>query len=256
MNVADALTSIDVQDGSCIIRQGDAAVDGMYFIEDGHCRITYLNEVSGMTSYLLTNVWLQNGEEHEIGEVGQGQYFGGQRSHSCAMCFQYRIAEFALITNHARYASVFAIGHVKLACKHFLCFRSVHPSHMTYFSPGRVRIRTIARSLRATDETQHCTIRGTVGRAFRSKVQCAHDYSRTDKRRSLTTCNRVHGARLNALHLLFFASKFHKDEIAYYSVGGSSAVTYFVQFTAVRSHSDTAFFNCVASLNNDQIFVL
>ncbi len=53
MNVADALTSIDVQDGACIIRQGDAAVDGMYFIEDGRCRVTYLNEVSGLTWYLL-----------------------------------------------------------------------------------------------------------------------------------------------------------------------------------------------------------
>lgn len=46
MNVADALTSIEAPDGRCIICQGDAAVDGMYFVEEGRCRVTFRDEVN------------------------------------------------------------------------------------------------------------------------------------------------------------------------------------------------------------------
>lgn len=53
MNLADALIPKTYQDGDCIIKQGDAA-DGMYFVENGHIKITIIGD---------------NGKEVEVREI-------------------------------------------------------------------------------------------------------------------------------------------------------------------------------------------
>uniref|UniRef100_A0A8D8RHC7 cAMP-dependent protein kinase type II regulatory subunit n=1 Tax=Cacopsylla melanoneura TaxID=428564 RepID=A0A8D8RHC7_9HEMI len=83
MNLADALLPRAFEDGTRIIKQGDAA-DGMYFLEEGTCRIT---------------IYADNGQEVEIKKVDKGGYFG----------------ELALVTHKPRAASVYAYGNVKLA---------------------------------------------------------------------------------------------------------------------------------------------
>ncbi|XP_073994144.1 cAMP-dependent protein kinase type II regulatory subunit isoform X1 [Rhodnius prolixus] len=83
MNLADALIPKTYQDGDCIIKQGDAA-DGMYFVENGHIKITIIGD---------------NGKEVEIKRIQKGEYFG----------------ELALVTHKPRAASAYAIGPVKVA---------------------------------------------------------------------------------------------------------------------------------------------
>jgi len=83
MNLADALVPRSYTNGEAIIRQGDAA-DGMYFVEDGTCRVVIVDN---------------NGEEKELTRTSKGGYFG----------------ELALLTSKPRAATVIADGNVKLA---------------------------------------------------------------------------------------------------------------------------------------------
>jgi len=46
MNLADALMSRTFNDGVVIIKQGDAA-DGMYFVEDGECKVVKTDATGG-----------------------------------------------------------------------------------------------------------------------------------------------------------------------------------------------------------------
>ncbi|KAK6178687.1 hypothetical protein SNE40_011213 [Patella caerulea] len=90
MTLADALHSKVYQEGEAIIKQGDDA-DGIYFVEDGHIRITIDNP---------------EGSEQEIATRSTGTYFG----------------ELALIENKPRTANVYAVGKVKVAFLERECF--------------------------------------------------------------------------------------------------------------------------------------
>ncbi|XP_046559982.1 cAMP-dependent protein kinase type II regulatory subunit-like [Haliotis rubra] len=83
MTLADALVGQTYEDGHAIIEQGNDA-DGMYFVEDGHIRVTIKNT---------------DGVEQEIATRSNGTYFG----------------ELALIENKPRTANVYAVGKVKVA---------------------------------------------------------------------------------------------------------------------------------------------
>ena len=82
MNLADALTPQIYADGDCIMKEGDEA-DGLYFIEQGSCRVTITKD----------------NKQAEVARPGKGRYFG----------------EMALVENKPRSASIYAIGKVKLA---------------------------------------------------------------------------------------------------------------------------------------------
>ncbi|CAL8103240.1 unnamed protein product [Orchesella dallaii] len=84
MNLADALMSRAFNDGTVIIKQGEAA-DGMYFVEDGECKVVKTDSTGG--------------DEKEINRIIKGGYFG----------------ELALLTKKPRAATVYAVGNVKLA---------------------------------------------------------------------------------------------------------------------------------------------
>lgn len=83
-NLCDALQPRWLTDDQTIIKQNDEA-DGMYFIEEGKCRVTRSSS--------------KDGTEQEVGLLGRGDYFG----------------ELALITNNPRAATVSNVGPVKLA---------------------------------------------------------------------------------------------------------------------------------------------
>ncbi|GFR61177.1 cAMP-dependent protein kinase type II regulatory subunit [Elysia marginata] len=90
MTLADALQGRVYQDGDAIIKQGDDP-DGVYFVEEGHIRITMFS---------------QDGTETDIGTRTTSTYFG----------------ELALIENKPRTASVYAVGRVKAAFLERECF--------------------------------------------------------------------------------------------------------------------------------------
>ncbi|KAK0054041.1 cAMP-dependent protein kinase type II regulatory subunit [Biomphalaria pfeifferi] len=90
MTLADALVSRVYQDGEPIIRQGDDP-DGVYFVEEGHIRITISSP---------------DGTETDIGTRTTSTYFG----------------ELALIENKPRTANVYAVGKVKVAFLERDCF--------------------------------------------------------------------------------------------------------------------------------------
>ncbi|KAL8568459.1 hypothetical protein ACOMHN_065202 [Nucella lapillus] len=89
MTLADALVTQVYEDGESIIEQGDTA-DGMYFVEDGHLKVTIASH---------------DGQEQEITQQ-QTAYFG----------------ELALINNKPRTANVYAVGKVKVAFLERECF--------------------------------------------------------------------------------------------------------------------------------------
>ncbi|XP_015906869.1 cAMP-dependent protein kinase type II regulatory subunit [Parasteatoda tepidariorum] len=105
MNLCDALMPKAYSDGELIIKQGDEA-DGMFFIEDGDCKITMLKEVDGKK------------EEMEVVTLTKGQYFG----------------ELALVTQKPRAASVYAVGNVKLAFLDVAAFERLLGPCMTIMS--------------------------------------------------------------------------------------------------------------------------
>lgn len=90
MTLADALQTRVYDDGEAIIEQGDTA-DGMYFVEDGHVRVT---------------ITASDGREQEIPKTKATTYFG----------------ELALINNKPRTANVYAEGRVKVAWLERDCF--------------------------------------------------------------------------------------------------------------------------------------
>ena len=89
MNLADALMTRSYPDDEAIITENEPA-DGMYFIENGTCRVTIT----------------KSGQEVEVSKLHSGQYFG----------------EMALVENKPRSASVYSIGKVKLAFLERECF--------------------------------------------------------------------------------------------------------------------------------------
>jgi len=92
MSLSDAFITRKFRQGDLIIRQGDEA-DGMYFVQEGVCRILKMDE--------------DTGKEQELSRVEKGGYFG----------------ELALITHKARAASVYAATpEVKLAFLDVLAF--------------------------------------------------------------------------------------------------------------------------------------
>lgn len=81
-SLCDALKSYTYREHEIIVRQGDEA-SGMYFIEEGKCRVT-ISKAS---------------QEQEVATLHDGQYFG----------------ELALLTKRPRAASVYAVNKVKVA---------------------------------------------------------------------------------------------------------------------------------------------
>ena len=62
--IADALESVQFQDGECVIKQGDSG-DAFYIVESGEAKVTQFDD---------------KGVEQVLTTLKKGQYFGGMLS--------------------------------------------------------------------------------------------------------------------------------------------------------------------------------